>query len=133
MSIVKSNKSEVFPATVPWGHLNQRGVYYLIEHFEDKYAFYKHDISFGFKHGIRIDKVYYDNPDKTLIRVRDLSGNSWGKGSWIIIRTDYFLTLEDAIGHLEGETRVYPPKRKPELIRPMTENQLKEYWNVTGD
>ena len=115
---------------MPWGHINKRGVYELIEHLGDKYAFYEHKLSFGFKHGYTIEEVYYDDKTKALVRVKNLSGNSWGKGSWLIINTEYFLTLEDAIGNLQGKTRIYKPKRKPELIRHMTEKQIREYWNL---
>lgn len=119
-----------FPKTLPWGH-SEKGVYNLVKAIGIDYAFYRHDLGFGFKHGISIVKVYpKGKPEKILVQVRMLSGNSWGKGSWIIINEKFFRSLEDAIGHLNGKTRIYKPKRKPELIRPMTNDEVMEYWNI---
>lgn len=129
MSIVQSNESKFFPSTLSFSSIvTNSKIYNLVEHAEDKYAFYEHELSFGFKHGYEIERVYIDDPNKTLIRVKTLSGNSWGKGSWLICNTEYFLNLEDALGNLKGEQRVYKPKRKPELIRPMTEEQITNYF-----
>jgi len=95
------------------------------------YAFYELLQSFGFKQGYDIAKVWLEkNPTKTLVRVKILSGNNWGKGTWLIINEKYFYTIEDALGHLEGKTRVYKPKRKPELIRELTEPEIKNFLGL---
>lgn len=122
-----------FPETLPWSHINQIDVYTLRESQGLDYAFYQHDLSLGFKHGIEIvvgTKKKRHESKKCLVRVQYLSGNSWGKGTWIIVDLKFFMSVEDAIGHLTGETRIYKPKRKPELIRAMTEKQIKEYWGI---
>lgn len=116
-----------FPKTLPWGHLTQKGFYNLIESESRDYAFYEHKLNFGFKHGITIIRMEHKETKKSIFRVRQLSGNTWGKGTYIIVREEYFKTLEDAIGNLKGETRIYKPKRKPELIRPMTEEEIKQF------
>lgn len=129
MSAQTTEKFE-FPKTLPWGHLAEKGEYELKESVGETYAFYEKMMSFGFKHGIEIDHVYIKDPSKLLVRVKTLSGNSWGKGTYLICREDFFPSPQDAIGHLKGEERVYKPKRKPELIRPLTEEQINEFWNL---
>jgi hypothetical protein len=92
------------------------------------YAFYEKDLGFEFKHGIEVGVGHpKEKPEKKIVFVHELSGNTWGKGTWILCNTKYFWNIEDALAHLKGETRVYKPKRKPELIREVTEEELKKW------
>ena len=76
---------------------------------------------------IRLEK----DPSKAVFRVREMTKSVVGN-QYLIFRTNYFKTLEDAIGYLKGEKRVYPPKRKPELVRPMSEEELKKFLEEAG-
>lgn len=126
-----------FPKTLPWQHVTSKGEYALIESIvNDKgvYTFYEKDIGFGFSHALEIETVFLKSNPKELVRVKTLASTCQMSNKvpkqYLICREDYFLNLEDAIGHLKGETRIYKPKRKPEIIREMTEQQIKEYWRL---
>jgi hypothetical protein len=122
-----------FPPSLPSSNLGRtiEDGYKLKESDPEGYAFYEHDVGFGFRHGLEIQKMgKQGDMSKSVFLVKSLSGNTFGKGTWLIVREEYFLTLEDAIGCLQGKERIYKPKRKPERIRALTEQQLCEYLNV---
>lgn len=103
---------------------------YKLKESTEGYAFYELEEKFGFKQGYEIIEVKNKKTKRRVYRVITLTGNSWGKGSWVIVNENYFGLLNDAIGYLEGRTRIYPPKRKPELIRPLTIPEICEILSI---
>jgi hypothetical protein len=100
------------------------------------YVFYKKEVGFGFAHAIEVESVWLEaDPTKKLIQVKNLSltckMKSDAEDRWLVCNTMYYLTIQDAIGALTGQTRVYKPKRKPEVIREMTTEEIEKYWTVT--
>jgi len=101
-----------FPKTLPFSMLAsyatgkmRHGEYTLVSSEGDKYAFYQKDEGFGFKQGIEVEAAFKKGyPDKKITIVRRLTGNSWGKGSWLSVGTDYFPTMEAAIAALKADS-----------------------------
>jgi len=139
------------PKTLPWSMWNgsgmSKGDWELQEdsiesdtlgnHID---GFYLREVGFGFRYGMRLQTgTKTTDPSQRLIIVKHLSGNSWGTNysdakhagtpdwqatRWIIMRTDYFPSMERAIDHLLGKEEVPKGKRKPRRIQPMTDEEL---------
>ncbi|MFA5307558.1 MAG: hypothetical protein WC365_08975 [Candidatus Babeliales bacterium] len=118
-----------------------KGIYTLInsdqatnDNITDYEAFYEREVGFGFKHAINIATVNLKTNPKRLIRVTILSSFASLKLNsetrWLNCSEHFYLNIEDAMGSLIGKTKVYPPKRKPEIIRELTPKQVHEYWNL---
>jgi hypothetical protein len=128
-----------FPKTLEVkGTWTNNGTYNLKESQQGEegyHAFYEREVGFGFKHAIEIASAWLESdPTKKLIEVKNLTSFAKMKASapdrWLIANQQYYYTIEDAIGALTGQTKVYKPKRKPEIIRDLTEKQIREYWGL---
>jgi hypothetical protein len=120
--------------------------YSLYESKANKFAFYYRKGAFGFGHAFEIDEVFKKGrPEKTLARVKHLAGNTWGfvkhkdgtreprsedkpyTMTWLIVRTDFYPSIQRAIDALTGKTEIPKGKRKPRPIESMTEDELNEW------
>lgn len=123
-----------FPQTLSYDGIAKRE-YTLKESNPEGYAFYQYDKAFGFKDGLEINKMAHNKrPDIPLIELKVLTGNSWGKGSWLICGTYYFRDLDEALRYIKGEL-VKPPKPKRKSIpQPeMSEDDLTEYLGLNKE
>jgi hypothetical protein len=137
-------KALEFPASLCYSPALRTQEYKLYKSVDGTFAFYfSGDVGFGFGHAIEIERmIHKDNPQKTIVQVQYLSGNSWGTTSegkprspddpyslhYLVARTDYYPTMQRAIDALTGKTEVPKGKRKARPIQPMTNQEL-EAWS----
>ena len=114
------------------------------------YAFYFEESGFGFGQATEIAEVeltkgtHPEAKNRTIVEVKHLSGNSWGRTEdgrprttkdpytmhWLICSTDYYPTMNRAMDALTGKTEIPKGKRKPRKIEPMTEDEIAKHFGL---
>ena len=97
-----------FPLVLPftthlWGVTPKISDLRLRAHDANNYAKYETDELWGFKHGLTIHRLLIEGKSGEIFSVEQLSGNTFGNGSWLLLSTKYCRNIAHIVDYINGE------------------------------